>query len=170
MDVKIPSDIQAGDYLLRAEALALHTAGQAGNAQFYVSCYQITVSGGGSAAPATVKIPGSYSSNDPGIKIDIHAAVDKYIAPGPKVYAGGIDKAAGSAACSGCEATCKVGTSPSAIAPSGKVATGDGGSDAAAETPAETAAEPEQCLAAAYGQCGGTGWSGCTSCAVSDLG
>lgn len=38
MNVKIPSDIAAGDYLLRAEAIALHTAGSAGGAQFYMSC------------------------------------------------------------------------------------------------------------------------------------
>jgi len=165
MDVKIPDDIQAGDYLLRAEALALHTAGQAGGAQFYVSCYQITVAGGGNAAPATVKFPGAYSSSDPGIRINIHAAVDSYIAPGPKVYAGGIDKKAGASSCSGCEQTCKVGTSPSAVAPSGKVL-GDG-SEASSEAPADTAAEaPEACAAAAYAQCGGNGFSGCTTCQV----
>jgi len=166
MDVKIPADIPAGDYLLRAEALALHTAGQAGGAQFYISCYQITVSGGGNASPALVKIPGAYSASDPGIRIDIHAAVDNYIAPGPKVYAGGIDKKAGTAQCSGCEQTCKVGSSPTAIAPSGnKVATGDD-----ATSPAEpAAAEPAACAAAVYQQCGGNGFSGCTTCAVSSL-
>lgn len=36
---KIPSKIPAGDYLVRAEAIALHTAGQQGGAQFYMSCY-----------------------------------------------------------------------------------------------------------------------------------
>jgi cellulase len=40
-DVKIPSDIPAGDYLLRAEVIALHTAGQANGAQFYTSCCKI---------------------------------------------------------------------------------------------------------------------------------
>lgn len=35
MNVKIPTDIAAGDYLLRAEAIALHTAGSTGGAQFY---------------------------------------------------------------------------------------------------------------------------------------
>lgn len=35
MNVKIPSDIAPGDYLLRAEALALHAAGSSGGAQFY---------------------------------------------------------------------------------------------------------------------------------------
>lgn len=38
VDAKIPSDLPAGDYLLRAEVIALHTAGQAGGAQFYMSC------------------------------------------------------------------------------------------------------------------------------------
>jgi cellulase len=38
MNVKIPSDIAAGDYLLRVEALALHTARQANDAQFYLIC------------------------------------------------------------------------------------------------------------------------------------
>ncbi|KAK0634017.1 glycosyl hydrolase family 61-domain-containing protein [Immersiella caudata] len=162
MDVPVPKDIAPGDYLLRAEALALHAAGPSGGAQFYVSCYQITVSGEGTASPATVKIPGAYSASDPGIGINIHAALDSYIAPGPKVMAGGIEKAAGSAACSGCEVTCKVGTSPSAVAPSGKSATGDGETEVAGE-----AEEAGGCVAAAYGQCGGNGWTGCTSCAVS---
>jgi len=38
MNVKIPSDIPSGDYLLRAEAIALHVAGSLGGAQFYASC------------------------------------------------------------------------------------------------------------------------------------
>ena len=38
MDVKIPTDIPAGDYLLRAEVIALHVASGSGGAQFYVSC------------------------------------------------------------------------------------------------------------------------------------
>ena len=35
----IPSKIPSGDYLIRAEAIALHTASQVGGAQFYMSCY-----------------------------------------------------------------------------------------------------------------------------------
>jgi cellulase len=42
MNVKIPSDIPAGDYLLRAEVIALHVAGSAGGAQFYMSCCMFT--------------------------------------------------------------------------------------------------------------------------------
>lgn len=38
-EFKIPGKIPAGDYLVRAEAIALHTAGSVGGAQFYVGCY-----------------------------------------------------------------------------------------------------------------------------------
>ncbi|KAK4238421.1 glyoside hydrolase [Achaetomium macrosporum] len=161
MDVKIPADIAPGDYLLRAEALALHTAGQSGGAQFYMSCYQITVSGGGGSAstPATVKFPGAYSANDPGIKINIHAAVSNYVAPGPAVYSGGTTKKAGSG-CAGCENTCKVGSSPTAVAPSGKSESGGG-----AAPGQDTGSGGNACSVQAYGQCGGNGYSGCTQCA-----
>ncbi|KAH7127034.1 glycoside hydrolase [Dendryphion nanum] len=98
VDVKIPSDIQSGDYLVRAEVIALHTAGQSGGAQLYMSCYQVTVTGGGSASPATVKFPGAYKSSDPGIQINIHAAVSKYTVPGPPVVAGGTTKVPGQGA------------------------------------------------------------------------
>ncbi|KAK4149825.1 glyoside hydrolase [Chaetomidium leptoderma] len=158
MSVKIPTDIASGDYLLRAEALALHTAGQANGAQFYVSCYQISVDGGaGTASPATVKFPGAYSANDPGIKINIHAAVSSYIAPGPAVYAGGTNKKAGSG-CSGCESTCKVGSSPTAVAPAGTKSGTDAGAGGG------SAPAPGACSVQAYGQCGGDGYSGCTEC------
>jgi cellulase len=63
----VPADIAPGNYLIRAEEIALHVAGSLGGAQFYTSCYQITVSGSGSATPATVKFPGAYSPTDPGI-------------------------------------------------------------------------------------------------------
>ncbi|KEZ40549.1 hypothetical protein SAPIO_CDS8458 [Scedosporium apiospermum] len=87
-EVSIPSDIPAGDYLLRAEAIALHAAGQEGGAQFYMSCYQLRVSGGGGSTPAGVSFPGAYSSSDPGIKIDIWASdLSNYEIPGPSVTA-----------------------------------------------------------------------------------
>lgn len=157
MNVKIPSDIPSGDYLLRAEALALHTAGQAGGAQFYMTCYQISIEGGGNASPATVKFPGAYASGDAGIRVNIHAAISSYVAPGPPVYAGGTTKIAGSG-CQACESTCKVGSSPSAVAPSGKKPSESGGGES-------TEAVNSGCTVSAFGQCGGNGYSGCTSCA-----
>lgn len=38
-EATIPADLPEGDYLVRAEAIALHAAGQPNGAQFYMSCY-----------------------------------------------------------------------------------------------------------------------------------
>ncbi|OTA89851.1 carbohydrate-binding module family 1 protein [Hypoxylon sp. CO27-5] len=159
MNVKIPSDLAPGDYLLRAEALALHTAGQSGGAQFYMTCFQLTVTGGGSAKPAGVSLPGAYKASDPGILVNIHAPLSTYIAPGPTVYSGGSTKKAGSP-CNGCESTCTAGKAPS-------TATGTS-TPTQVVTLTTTAASPtgtSGCSVAIYGQCGGTGFSGCTTCA-----
>lgn len=121
MDVKIPEDIAPGDYLLRAEAIALHAAGSSGGAQFYMTCYQITVTGSGSADPATVSIPGAYDASDAGILINIYQSLTTYAAPGPTVYAGGSTRSAG-AACANCEATCTAGSGSTGVASSGAAA------------------------------------------------
>ncbi|KAK2733137.1 hypothetical protein FQN55_003751 [Onygenales sp. PD_40] len=78
-------DLAPGDYLVRAEAIALHTAGQEGGAQFYMTCYQVKITGSGSLNPEGVSFPGAYSATDPGILIDIYSPIDNYIIPGPPV-------------------------------------------------------------------------------------
>jgi len=83
----IPACIAPGNYLLRAEIIALHGAGTYPGAQFYVGCAQINVTGGGSAAPATVSFPGAYKGTDPGITIGIYYPVlTSYTIPGPRPY------------------------------------------------------------------------------------
>ena len=44
VDFKIPTDLPSGDYLVRAEVIALHVAGSSGGAQFYVSCCKFSSS------------------------------------------------------------------------------------------------------------------------------
>ncbi|KAL0959876.1 hypothetical protein HGRIS_011545 [Hohenbuehelia grisea] len=83
---KIPSGIAPGNYLLRAETIALHTAGGVGGAQFYLSCFQINVGGSGTATPSGVSLPGAYSSNDPGILVNIYQQLNTYSVPGPTLY------------------------------------------------------------------------------------
>ncbi|KAL1867546.1 hypothetical protein VTK73DRAFT_4098 [Phialemonium thermophilum] len=86
-----PKCIAPGQYLLRMETLALHSAKSQGGAQFYQSCAQINVSGSGTFAPAqTVSFPGAYKANDPGILINIYGKTGTpdndgkpYKAPGP---------------------------------------------------------------------------------------
>jgi len=90
--VTIPSCIANGDYLLRFELIALHSAEKYPGAQFYMECAQITVTGGtGTKSPATVSIPGTYSGNDPGIKVNIYNTKGQpypasYQIPGPAVF------------------------------------------------------------------------------------
>src|SRR5687767_7725584 len=88
--VTIPRCIPAGEYLLRAEHIGLHGASSPGGAQFYISCAQLSVTGGGSTdPPASYKVafPGAYKAADPGIAININYPVPRtYQNPGPPVF------------------------------------------------------------------------------------
>jgi len=79
----IPSDLAPGQYLLRAEVIALHVASSVGGAQFYMSCYQLNVTGSGTKNPTGVSFPGAYSATDPGIQINIYGTITSYTIPGP---------------------------------------------------------------------------------------
>jgi lytic cellulose monooxygenase (C1-hydroxylating) len=69
----MPSCIAPGEYVLRVELLALHSAHQQRGAQFYISCANIKVTGSGTFQPtSTVKIPGVYQQNDPSILVSIY--------------------------------------------------------------------------------------------------
>lgn len=117
-DVTIPADIEAGDYILRAETIALHAAGSEGGAQPYVTCYQITVTGGGSSAPEGVLFPGAYSPTDPGILINIYSDFGTYVIPGPEVYeSGSADDTPASSAVASSVATPTTSTAVSSAAP-----------------------------------------------------
>ncbi|CAE6456216.1 unnamed protein product [Rhizoctonia solani] len=89
---KIPSNLKAGNYLIRWETLALH---QSNTPQFYSECAQLQVTGGGSAFPTSeylVEIPGAWKASDPGVTIDIYSSAAQtqtnYTIPGPRVYPG----------------------------------------------------------------------------------
>jgi len=85
--IPIPACIANGQYLLRAEIIALHGAGSSGGAQFYMECAQINVSGGsGAKSPATVSLPGAYKASDPGILINIYQTLSSYTIPGPAKF------------------------------------------------------------------------------------
>lgn len=65
--VTIPKSIANGEYILRHEILGLQRAATSGLAQFYPGCHQVTVTGGGTASPKGVALPGAYALNDPGV-------------------------------------------------------------------------------------------------------
>ncbi|KAF2010034.1 carbohydrate-binding module family 1 protein [Aaosphaeria arxii CBS 175.79] len=137
----MPSCIAPGEYLLRVELLALHSAGQSGQAQFYMECAQIKITGSGTSKGSNfVSFPGAYKSNDPGILLSIYDTTGQpymggkpYQIPGPAPLVCGADSGSG-------------GQTPEVTPP----VPGNGAGGATAPL---------------YGQCGGNTWTGPTACA-----
>ncbi|KAM0283390.1 hypothetical protein ACHAQH_002513 [Verticillium albo-atrum] len=151
--IRIPECIAPGQYLLRAEMIALHGAGSYPGAQFYMECAQINVVGGtGTANPATVSFPGAYKGSDPGVTLSIYyPPVTNYVIPGPRPFT-----------CSG------GGTSPPPTTPPPATTAAPPSQPPPATTavppPATTAAPPTAGGAAQWAQCGGVGHTGPTAC------
>ncbi|KAK2037482.1 family 61 glycosyl hydrolase [Colletotrichum somersetense] len=90
----MPSCVPPGQYLMRVEILALHSASAPGGAQFYMECAQIRVEGDGKGKPSSlVKFPGAYSATDPSILLDIYDDNGRptnrgkpYKIPGPEMF------------------------------------------------------------------------------------
>ncbi|KAL2256405.1 hypothetical protein VTK26DRAFT_1728 [Humicola hyalothermophila] len=123
--------------------IALHGAGSPSGAQLYMECAQTNIVGGtGTARPQTYSIPGIYKSNDPGLLVNIYSITlsSQYDIPGPPVF------------------TCNGGGGGSQAGSGG----GDTGSPAA-PTPAPV---DTGCTVPQSQQCGGTDYSGCTTCAT----
>jgi cellulase len=92
VDFTMPTCIAPGQYLLRAEIIALHSASKSGGVQFYMGCAQIDVSSSGSKTGQTVSFPGAYGQSDPGILVSIYDKQGQpkgngtpYQIPGPAV-------------------------------------------------------------------------------------
>ncbi|KAK4165591.1 glycoside hydrolase [Cladorrhinum sp. PSN259] len=91
----MPSCVAPGDYLMRVELIALHSAGSAGQAQFYMECAQIRITGSGTKTGENfVSFPGAYKADHPGIRVNIYdnsgnpnGGGRPYQIPGPAVLA-----------------------------------------------------------------------------------
>ena len=84
----LPTQLAPGEYLVRQEIIALHSAVTVGGAEFYPSCTQVRIGGSQSGTPnQTVSFPGAYNDNDPGIYVpNIYAPGASYNNfPGPPV-------------------------------------------------------------------------------------
>lgn len=83
----IPSKLAPGNYVLRHEIIALHSAGNPNGAQNYPQCVNLIVTGSGSTATAGGEAATSfYTPEDPGILFDLYTTFDSYPIPGPAVW------------------------------------------------------------------------------------
>ncbi|KAI1085052.1 glycoside hydrolase family 61 protein [Whalleya microplaca] len=85
VSVTLPECIAAGEYLLRVEHIALHSAATTGGAQFYQACSQLNIASSGTKTFDGVAIPGVYKADDPGILINLYNPFPtSYTNPGPE--------------------------------------------------------------------------------------
>ncbi|KAK0662085.1 glycosyl hydrolase family 61-domain-containing protein, partial [Cercophora samala] len=141
----MPSCVAPGHYLMRVELLALHSASVRGAAQFYMECAQIEVTGSGTNTGSNfVSFPGAYTADHPGILVSIYDLQGRptnggraYTIPGPAPI------------------TCSGGSNPN---PNPQPTS-------AAPAPQPTGGNGGGAGAPLYGQCGGQGYTGPTTCA-----
>merc|ERR1711977_709365 len=134
--VTIPSTIAPGNYVLRHEIIALHSAGQADGAQNYPFCVNLEVTGSGTDSPEGVLGTALYTPTDAGILVSIYTAGATYEIPGPALYAGG--SGSGSTPVASSPASPAATSAPVASAPA----------VSAAPTPLATAVKPTTTAAA----------------------
>ncbi|KAI0407402.1 glycosyl hydrolase family 61-domain-containing protein [Xylaria palmicola] len=86
--VQIPASIKPGNYVLRHETIALHSAGDANGAQSYPQCFNLEITSSGTEVPAGVLATELYTPTDPGIQVNIYTAGLDYQIPGPALIDG----------------------------------------------------------------------------------
>lgn len=96
--ITIPSTIEAGNYVLRHEIIALHSAENTNGAQNYPQCLNLQITGGGSDSPSGTLGTELYTNTDPGILVNIYQSLSTYDIPGPALYTAGSGSSATTAA------------------------------------------------------------------------
>ncbi|KAL8651497.1 MAG: hypothetical protein Q9210_003216 [Variospora velana] len=89
--VTVPKSVAPGNYVLRHEIIALHSANNADGAQNYPQCVNLKVTGSGtdtlSSGTLGTKL---YTPEDSGILVNIYNKLTSYTIPGPKLYSGAL--------------------------------------------------------------------------------
>lgn len=90
--ITLPSDLPAGEYLIRHELIAMQLGMSPGGAEFYPACFQVRLASPSRTAAElpsgsnVVTFPGGYGDSDPGIlDADIYNPGHEYVFPGPPV-------------------------------------------------------------------------------------
>lgn len=95
----IPKELPSGDYLLRVEQVGFNVGGGYPLPQWYLSCAQVKITGGGSGTPGPlVEFPGTYKQGQDGLVMTVYPIPTYYHPPGPPVWPSGITGNDGTAA------------------------------------------------------------------------
>ncbi|KAK5796200.1 hypothetical protein VI817_005485 [Penicillium citrinum] len=122
--VTIPSSIKSGNYVMRHEIIALHSAGETNGAQNYPQCINLKVTGGGSDSPSGTLGTALYKNTDAGIKVNIYQSLSNYEIPGPALYTGASSNSGSSGSSASTTAAASAATTTAAsVAPVSSSAT-----------------------------------------------
>jgi len=88
--VEIPSSISSGNYVMRHEIIALHSAETENGAQNYPQCINLEITSAGTDNPEGILGEKLYTPDEPGILIDIYTSLSTYQIPGPTLYSGAV--------------------------------------------------------------------------------
>ncbi|KAI0156361.1 glycosyl hydrolase family 61-domain-containing protein [Xylariaceae sp. FL1272] len=156
----VPSALKAGNYVFRHEIIALHGASSLDGAQNYPLCFNIAITGSGTDEPVGTLGTDLYKEDDPGIYFNPYTTITDYTIPGPSLYTGG---SGGSDGITTSKTTTTVPTTTTSRASSTTSTTLTTKTSTTGTTASPTATGSSgQSL---YGQCGGLGWTGPTTCA-----
>jgi endoglucanase len=158
-EVRIPATLAPGNYVLRHEIIALHSAGSVNGAQAYPQCFNLRVTGAGTSKPAGVRGTALYQETDPGILVNIYTSSVNYIVPGPTLISGAPSSVAQSPSQITASSSATPASQTGAGTPTTTITTLSTSATASKTTSAATGG-----LQTVYGQCGGQGWSGPTGC------
>ncbi|KAG8990377.1 Esterase/lipase/thioesterase [Tulasnella sp. 427] len=175
----IPASLAPGQYIIRHEIIALHSSYSYPGAQSYPSCIQVQVTGSGTVTPSGSKLvafPGAYGSTTAGLVWPLWNPNNAqsgvaYPIPGPSLYFGG-SSASSTTTAKSSTTTTKASTTTTSKAASSTTTTTTArtsttttkASSTTTTTSKTTTATGSSGTAAAYAQCGGSGWTGATVC------
>ncbi|KAK7740934.1 glycoside hydrolase 61 [Cytospora paraplurivora] len=180
--VQIPSDLAPGNYVLRHEIIALHSAGSEDGAQNYPQCFNLAITGSGTVQPSGVLGTELYKETDPGILYNLYTTVENYTIPGPTEYTGwpsSVEQTSSVATATSSAITDSATGAATSVASTGAttttapVATTSKATSVVSTTLSTAVTTSSAAVTSAvtagqtlYGQCGGTSWTGVTNCAA----
>ncbi|KAK6215890.1 hypothetical protein LQW54_004070 [Pestalotiopsis sp. IQ-011] len=147
--ITIPSTLAAGNYVLRHEIIALHSAGSADGAQNYPQCFNIEVTGSGTESPAGTAGESLYTEDDAGILINIYTSLASYDIPGPTLAFSDSGTAAATAAAVETTSAAAVTSSAAAVTSSAAAVTSAAPTTTAAAATSAAASSSKSSSAAA---------------------